>query len=63
LDGHLARPGRVPGQVPGDHRGTHLSAVVVPLAVRAGLRVERAGYCNSTSQFGQSGLALSGRLD
>lgn len=45
LYGHLAGPGRVPGQVPGYHRGTHLSAVVVPLAVRTGLRVQRAGYC------------------
>lgn len=39
LDGYIARPGRVPRQVPGYHRGTHLSAVVVPLPVRARLRV------------------------
>lgn len=39
LNSDVARPGRVPRQVPGYHRGTHLSAVVVPLPVRARLRV------------------------
>lgn len=47
LYSHLASPSRVPGQVPGYHRWTHLSAIVVPLTVRTGLRIQRAGYCNN----------------
>lgn len=49
LHGHIASPCRVPRQVPSRSRGTHLSAVIVPLAVRAGLRVQRAGYWNNST--------------
>lgn len=47
LHGHLAGPSRVPGQIPGYHRRTHLPAIIVPLAVRTGLRIQCAGYCNN----------------
>lgn len=46
LNSYVASSGRVPRQVPGYHRGTHLSTVVVPLAIRAGLWVQRARHWN-----------------
>lgn len=44
---HVVRPGRVPRQVSRHYRGTYLSAIIVPLTVRAGFGIQRTRYCNN----------------